>query len=507
MAYNIFTLPQGVAYNATQAAQRQNVPQRPATPVTFGNTPVGQVLQNYIPQSAVQTDAQAAAQQQHPGVAVANKVLNGGYQPASTWHGKDATAPDGGIYSWMGRTFTTPQQEQQYRKQSRARMGIMAVADALRHLGNIYHTTQYAPSQQFNKPVEQEYAMYKANKAERDKDNYAIYQQQLQQAKWEADQAYKQATLGWRAKDYAIKERAADRADAKAKQDQENWLKTFEANQGWRDYQKERQTKMDDHRIENDKANLDIKRQNLSISWARLQETRAQHAWTRQNSGGGGTAAAGKQKVFFSGKYGDVSRSQNLTLDEGVSMVKQMRAMGWVTPQKYNEYMSALNNGDANSLDALLNGRVSTGGKGATGGIIQAALQYHPEAATWLNKHYGFVVQEVRKPKAAAPQKPQAPQKPAPQKSAAKDTTTVKASSSTQAAAQRATAPQKPAATPQKQAAGGQKATHNGGSTPKKPSTPSKGATSTKAGKKGQTTGGNYKNTNDLMKRLRQNSK
>lgn len=493
MAYNIFTLPQGVAYNATQAAQ-QKVPQRPAMPVTFGNTPVGQVLQNYIPQSAVQTDAQAAAQQQHPGVAIANKALNGGYQPATTWHGKDAMAPDGGIYSWMGRTFTTPQQEQKYRKQSRARMGIMAVADALRHLGNIYHTTQYAPSQQFNKPVEQEYAMYKANKAERDKDNYAIYQQQLAQAKWEADQAYKQATLGWRAKDYAIKERAADRADAKAKQDQENWLKTFEANQGWRDYQKERQTKMDDNTIRHQKVMESQGQQGLAIRWANLQETKAQHAWTRQHSGAGGD---GKQKVFFTGTYGSVSRNQGMSLDESVNMVNNLHRMGWVTDKKYNEFMSAIQGGNEANMYSVLYGGAGAGGKGATGGIIEGVLTYHKDGAKWLQDNYNFnisgpgtgvpakVTRVTRKPaQQAAPQKPAA----APQKPAAKDTTIVKASSSTQAAAQKAT-------TPKKQAAGGQKATQNGGSTPKN------------GGKKGQTTGGNYKNTNDLMKRLRQNSK
>ena len=436
MGYNIFkqysgatnVLP-GLTNTMAQAQQQAAVQPKPAEPqptmpISYGQTVAGKFLQQNMPQPQVA--------KQNPGLAVANKVLAGGYQNAADWRGQNPNDPAGGFFDYAGRTFTTPEQEQKYAKQSKTRMGIVALADALRHLGNIYHTTKYSPSQQFNSPVQQEYALYKQGKAERDKDNYMIQQQRLQQAKWEAEQAYKAATLGWKAKDYAIKERAADRADAKAKQDQENWQKNFEANQGWRDYQKERQTKMDDHRIENDKANLDIKRQHLAVSWANLQETRAQHAWTRQNSGGGGgTAAAGKQKVFFSGKYGDVSRSQNLTLDEGVSMVKQMRDMGWVTPQKYNEYMSALNNGDANSLDALLNGRVSTGGKGATGGIIQAALQYHPEAATWLNKHYGFVVQEVRKPKAAAPQKPApAPQKP-----------------------QKPQTPQKPAAAPQKPAA------------------------------------------------------
>lgn len=498
MAYNIFTLPQGVTYNATQAAQQQ-VPQRPAMPVTFGNTPVGQVLQKYIPQSAVQTDAQAAAQQQHPGVAIANKVLNGGYQPASTWRGKDATAPDGGFFSWAGRTYTSPQQEQQYRKQSRARMGIMAVADALRHLGNIYHTTKYAPSQQFNKPVEQEYAMYRAQKAERDKDNYAIQQQQLAQAKWEADQAYKQATLDWRNKTFDYnKEKDQRNFDYNKEKDQRN----FDFNKekfGWqkdkdsRDFEEKK--RMNDNTIRHQGVMEAQGQQGLAIRWANLQETKAQHAWTRQHGGAGGD---GKQKVFFTGTYGSVSRNQGMSLDESVNMVNNLHRMGWVTDKKYNEFMSAIQGGNEAGMYTVLYGGAGTGGKGATGGIIEGVLTYHKDGAKWLADNYNFnitgpgtgvpakVTRVTRKPveQKAAPQKTA----PAPQKLAAKDTTTVKASSSTQAAAQKATAPQK-------QAAGGQKATQNGGSTPKN------------GGKKGQTTGGKYGNTNALINSWKNNKK
>ena len=503
MAYNIFTNqdPDGVIVPGQPQQRQRRVP---------GMDVANRIVQQYqAQQSQQQQPVQQAAAPQYGSGSNWSMPVAGSSPSASTWHGKDATAPDGGFFGWAGRTYTTPQQEQQYRKQSRARMGIMAVADALRHLGNIYHTTQYAPSQQFNKPVEQEYAMYKANKAERDKDNYAIQQQQLAQAKWEADQAYKQATLGWRAKDYAIKERAADRADAKAKQDQENWLKTFEANQGWRDYQKERQTKMDDNTIRHQKVMENQGQQGLAIRWANLQETKAQHAWTRQHGGAGGD---GKQKVFFTGTYGSVSRNQGMSLDESVNMVNNLHRMGWVTDKKYNEFMSAIQGGNEANMYSVLYGGAGAGGKGATGGIIEGVLTYHKDGAKWLQDNYNFnisgpgtgvpakVTRVTRKPaeQKAAPQKPA----PAPQKPAAKDTTTVKASSSTQAAAQKATTPQKPAATPQKpaatpqkQAAGGQKATQNGGSTPKN------------GGKKGQTTGGNYKNTNDLMKRLRQNSK
>ena len=380
--------------------------------------------------------------------------------PQSSWHGKDATAPDGGFFGWAGRTYTSPQQEQQYRKQSRARMGIMAVADALRHLGNIYHTTKYAPSQQFNKPVEQEYAMYRAQKAERDKDNYAIQQQQLAQAKWEADQAYKQATLDWRNKTFDYnKEKDQRNFDYNKEKDQRN----FDFNKekfGWqkdkdsRDFEEKK--RMNDNTIRHQGVMEAQGQQGLAIRWAILQETKAQHAWTRQNGGANG---AGKQKVFFTGTHGSVSRNQGMSLDESVNMVNNLHRMGWVTDKKYNEFMSAIQGGNEAGMYSILYGGAGTGGKGATGGIIEGVLTYHKDGAKWLADNYNFnitgpgtgtpvYVKKVIPPKksSAAAQKPQAPQKPA-----AQGTTTVKASGQTKSAAQKA--------------AGGQKATQRGGST------------------------------------------
>lgn len=375
MPYNIFT--------------QQNLFQHNHDAYRDGSTVPDGVI---VPEGAsAATQPQQPAKLNVPGMDIAQRYTSQIMQKQNdgNWHGTNRTAPDGGAMDWIGRTYTytTPEQEAKYRKQSRARMGILAVGDALRHLGNIYHTSKYAPSQQFNTPVEKEYALYQTQKAQRDKDNYAIATQRLKQAQWEADQAYKAATLGWRAKDYAIKERAADRADAKAKQDQENWKKNYEATQSWRDYQKERQTKMDDNTIRHQGVMEDISRQNLAVRWANLQETKAQHAWTRQNGGANG---AGKQKVFFTGSHGSVSRSQGLSLDESVNMVNNLHKMGWVTDKKYNEFMSAIQGGNEGNMYALLYGGAPSGGKGATGGIIEGVLTYHKDGAKWLSDNYNF---------------------------------------------------------------------------------------------------------------------
>jgi len=101
--------------------------------------------------------------------------------------------------------YTSPQEEEKIRKASLTNQKIMAVADALRHIGNIANTVHYAPAQQFNNPVLEEEARYQKGKALRDKANYTYlnYQQQkaIQDARarqMEAQAAYQQESLGIR---------------------------------------------------------------------------------------------------------------------------------------------------------------------------------------------------------------------------------------------------------------------------------------------------------------------
>ena len=96
--------------------------------------------------------------------------------------------------------YTSPEQEEKLRKASVANQRIVAVADALRQIGNIYNTTRYAPSQQFNSPVEMERQRYLQGKALRDRANqtYISYQQakaaqDAKQRQWEAEYGIKAA--------------------------------------------------------------------------------------------------------------------------------------------------------------------------------------------------------------------------------------------------------------------------------------------------------------------------
>lgn len=119
-----------------------------------------------------------------------------------------------GALDYLGSLYTSPQREEELRKASVMNQRIMAVGDALRHIGNIYNTVQGAPAQQFNSPVQEEYARYQQGKALRDRANqlYYSYQQQkaaqdAQAARWEQQFKYNAAKD---ARDYALKKNESD---------------------------------------------------------------------------------------------------------------------------------------------------------------------------------------------------------------------------------------------------------------------------------------------------------
>lgn len=83
---------------------------------------------------------------------------------------------------YLASLLTTPEQEARNLRASRSRQRILALGDALRHIGNIYNTTQGAPAQQFNDPVTAERTRYQQDRLLRDANNmkYFSYQQAKQ---------------------------------------------------------------------------------------------------------------------------------------------------------------------------------------------------------------------------------------------------------------------------------------------------------------------------------------
>ena len=140
-----------------------------------------------------------------------NQVVNNQVKPVQ---GPKPSYPGGtGAGDGMGyiqSLYTSPQQEEEYRKASVNKQRIMALGDALRHIGNIYHTTRYAPSQTFNSPVEAESAKYKAEKAVRDANNYKYMVQKQNEDKLKAEQAQREFENELKVANYDLNKQKAD---------------------------------------------------------------------------------------------------------------------------------------------------------------------------------------------------------------------------------------------------------------------------------------------------------
>ena len=183
----------------------------------------------------------------------------------------------------LSSMYTSPQEEERMRKASIANQRIVAVADALRHIGNIYNTVNYAPAQQFNSPVLEEQQRYERGKALRDKANqtYLTYQQakEIQDAKqrrWEAEQKAKadqwNATFRFNAE-----KAAADRAER-----QRQFDTTFGFNKEKQKATEERWRRQDANTVRHQKAMEGIASRNASAN-----ERRTTAYVNKINSGGG----------------------------------------------------------------------------------------------------------------------------------------------------------------------------------------------------------------------------
>ena len=89
---------------------------------------------------------------------------------------------------YLGSLLTTQADEERMRKASLNNRRIMAVSDALRHIGNIYNTANYATPQQFNSPVLEEKARYEKEKSVRDAANLRYYSYKQAKAAQDAKQ-------------------------------------------------------------------------------------------------------------------------------------------------------------------------------------------------------------------------------------------------------------------------------------------------------------------------------
>lgn len=287
---------------------------------------------------------------------------------------KDDTKKDGGFFGWLGGLIKkrpgirSGESADEYdERMTRNKMRIATLADAIRHMGNIYNTSKGAPLQRFNNPVEglqsglQQRKNDRARQAALDADAaYKDANLRMKQASADADRAYKAMNI-------ELKQKAGERADKAAKA-------------------------MDEYR----KGMLGIQEGNLKLSGERLGETkrhnRAQEGISASRlalarakearvAGGSGSSGGGFSSVTnISTPKGHMNRKKDLNSIEKKQIRDYLYKNGFITKSAAAKYDGALSEPERG---AILNGWI--------GWAANAEGTRADKFRKVLTDHYGYV--------------------------------------------------------------------------------------------------------------------
>jgi hypothetical protein len=113
---------------------------------------------------------------------------------------KQASDITQGVYDYLNGGSDA--EEEPYKKKNESKKKLLALADALRHIGNLFYVNKGATPQQFNSPVLMQEQRYQQEKAEREKKRASQAKAAMDKAKMDADAAYKDAMLGMKQNDF-----------------------------------------------------------------------------------------------------------------------------------------------------------------------------------------------------------------------------------------------------------------------------------------------------------------
>lgn len=113
---------------------------------------------------------------------------------------KQASDITQGVYDYLNGGSDA--EEEPYKKKNEGKKKLLALADALRHIGNLFYVNKGATPQQFNSPVVMQEQRYQQEKAEREKKRASQAKAAMDKAKMDAEAAYKDAVLGMKQNDF-----------------------------------------------------------------------------------------------------------------------------------------------------------------------------------------------------------------------------------------------------------------------------------------------------------------
>lgn len=312
---------------------------RPTTfenmPVTVGWTPYGKpVNEGSNAQQSWQTSNTKNTEGRMPAAYALNSKPLGVEAPSAPVFEKDDSQRDGGFFKWLGGLSKKRpgrregESDDDYdERMTRNKMRMAVLADAIRHMGNIYYTSKGAPAQKFNNPVAELQAGLDKRKAER-----------ARKAAVEADSAYKNANL-----QIKMDAAAADRA-------YKGQMLDMKRQAGERAAQNAKDLK------EYRDGILGVQQGNLKLAGDRLGETKrhnqaserlsasrlalAQAKAARSGAKGSGGANGG---YGYATPYGRLTSKKQLTPQQEAQAWNEMRNLGMITPQKQRELDLAMN--------------------------------------------------------------------------------------------------------------------------------------------------------------------
>lgn len=341
---------------------------RPTTfenmPVNVGWTPNGEpVTEGSKAQQSWQTSNPRELEGSMPSSYALNSKPLGVEAPSAPVFEKDDSQRDGGFFKWLGGLSKKRpgrregESDDDYdERMTRNNMRIATLADAIRHMGNIYNTSKGAALQKFNSPTAELQADLDKRKAER-----------ARKAAAEADAAYKNANL-------QIKMDAAD-ADRAYKGQMVELKKSADkrADQNAKDLKEYRD------------GILGVQQGNLKLAGERLGETKRHNQATERLSasrlafaiakaartaGGSGNSGGVGGGYGYATPYGRLASKKQLTPQQEAQAWTVMRNLGMITPQKQRELDRAMN-GYEGSDGKMVNPSADRASK-----IIQRAISY-----------------------------------------------------------------------------------------------------------------------------------
>lgn len=238
-----------------------------------------------------QSDEEGLSDEEQAYLAMNDSILNN-YRKQYK-QGDDITQ---GVYDYL----TGGKAEEPYKKENESKKKLLALSDAIRHIGNLMTVTDGATPQKFNSPVVEQEARYQQERAYRDNERAAQAKAAQEKAKQDARAAYNDALL--QMKNNAFNKSVYD-SFMKRKADKDK----FDFNKD--KFDKEYTLKQDKFKEQQNynKKMLELKGESNSIARGRLALAYAKESRLAQSAGPGSLGKGSVRYVTPAGVTYDLS--------------------------------------------------------------------------------------------------------------------------------------------------------------------------------------------------------